>query len=222
MHRGSPAKWALALVAAGALTAAARSAQADDADKTPAASPSRPHFVGDLRALFLVRNDNNYFGHANAYSYPMDPLAPGVELNLGAELLPRVTLSASGLFAIDGANRDSAQMRLQSAAALGMVRWAFVRAGDSDSIFDLAVQGGFGRYVIKETYLDPALSSQTFEHDSGDWGGTAGIQASLASHGFLAVLGYGYHVTPASISDRIGGTVSAGGHEVSIGLGVFL
>jgi hypothetical protein len=220
MRHLGPATWGLVLAAA--LLALPRMARADEPDKAADASPSRPRFVGDLRALFLVRSDNNYFGHANAYSYPMDPLATGVQLNLGVELVPRLTVSAAGLYAMDGANRDSAQLRLQSGALLGMVRWTFFRAGDPDAMFDLAAQGGFGRYLIKETYIDPALSSQTFEHDDGDWGGTGGIQASLESHGFLAVVGYGFHYTPASISDRIGGTVQAGGHEISLGLGVWL
>src|SRR5579872_4411572 len=66
------------LAVAGVL--AARSAAAEEPDKSAAPPAFRPHFVGDLRALFLIRTDNNYFGHANAYSYPIDPAASGVEL----------------------------------------------------------------------------------------------------------------------------------------------
>jgi hypothetical protein len=188
----------------------------------PPVEAFRPRFVGDLRYLFLIRTDNNYFGHANAYAYPLDPSADGIQLNLGGELLPRLTLSVAGLYAINGADRDSAQLRLQSGALLGMVRWTFARVGDTDTHVDAALQGGLGRYFIKETYLDPAISPQTYEKDAGDWGGTVGLQASATFSGFVGVLGYGFHTTPAGISDRIGGTVQAGGHEISLGVGVWL
>jgi hypothetical protein len=220
-----PAAFAIALAAAslGApRAAAADGAEAKESPSSAAAEAFHPRFVGDLRALFLIRTDNNYFGHANAYAYPVDPAAAGVQLNLGGELLPRLTLYASGLYAINGADRDSAQLRLQSGAVLGMVRWTFARAGDTSTHVDAALQGGLGRYFIKETYLDPAISPQTYAKDAGDWGGTVGVQGSLTFSGFVAVVGYGFHTTPAAISDRIGGTVQAGGHEISLGVGVSL
>jgi hypothetical protein len=204
---------------------AARDAAADEPQPDRASGetgPFRPRFIGDLRAMALIRTDNNYFAHANTYSYSIDPGAGGVQLNLGAELLPRIALIASAHYAIDGADRDSAQLRLQSAALLGVARWAFYRTGNDDWHFDATLQGGFGRYAIKETYLDPAISPQTYEQDDGAWGGMAGLQASLTFSGFVAVAGYGFHYAPATVSDRIGGTVQAGGHELSIGLGVWL
>ncbi len=220
LMRAGLAVVALAASALAPREAAADEPQADKGDGTPA--PFRPHFIGDLRAMALMRTDNNYFSHANTYSYSIDPGAGGVQLNLGAELLPRLALVASAHYAIDGADRDSAQLRLQSAAILGMARWSFWRTGGDDWHFDATLQGGFGRYAIKETYLDPAISPQTYEQDDGAWGGTGGLQASLTMSGFVAVLGYGFHYAPATVSDRIGGTVQAGGHELSVGLGVWL
>jgi hypothetical protein len=215
----------LALVALAAALCTTRLASADDGPKESppdAPQPFHPRFVGDLRFMDMIRTDNNYFGHANTYSYPIDPGAAGVQLNLGGELLPRLALLASAHFAIDGADRDSAHLRLQSGAGLGIVRWTVVRLGEADAHFDAALQGGFGRYAIKETYIDPALSSQTYEQDAGAWGGMVGAQASFDVSGFVAIVGYGFHYAPATISDRIGGTVQAGGNEISIGLGVWL
>jgi hypothetical protein len=216
----------LTVVALGTWVLASRRANAADdgaRDSTPGAAESfHPHFTGDLRAMYLNRTDNNYFNHANAYSYSIDPSAGGVQLNLGGELLPRLALLASAHYVLNGADRDSAQLRLQSGAVLGMLRWSFFREGDANAHFDATLQGGFGRYAIKETYLDPALSSQTYEQDAGAWGGTVGLQASLTVAGFVAVAGYGFHYAPATIGDRIGGTVQAGGNELSIGLGVWL
>ena len=203
-------------------TGRARADEPSAESGNPGSGSFRPHFTGDVRALFLNRTDNNYFGHANTYAYSLDPGAGGIALNLGAELLPRVSLLASALYAINGADRDSAQLRLQSGAVLGMARWTFARVGDDNLHLDLALQGGFGRYVIKETYLDPAIAPQTYAKDDGAWGGTGGAQASFVFSGFLGVVGYGFHYAPASIADRIGGTVQAGGHELSFGIGVWL
>ena len=215
-----PVVFALVASLATEREAAADEPQADRSDGTSAAF--RPHFIGDLRAMALIRTDNNYFAHANTYSYSINPGAGGVQLNLGAELLPRLALVASAHYAIDGADRDSAQLRVQSAALLGMARWSFWRTGGDEWHLDTTLQGGFGRYAIKETYLDPAISPQTYEQDDGAWGGTVGLQASLTLSGFVAVAGYGFHYAPATVTDRIGGTVQAGGHELSIGLGVWL
>jgi hypothetical protein len=218
-------KSAVVLLVVAACVSISRVAEADseggDASTTSAA-PLRPHFVGDLRLMyFLSRSDNNYFAHASAYSYSIGP-DPGIQLNVGVELLPRWSLVGSAHYSIEGADRDSAQLRLQSGAILALARWSVFRVSDAAARVDVALQGGFGRYVIKETYLDPAISPQTYEKDDGAWGGTVGVQGSLTLSAFLAVLGYGFHYAPATIADRIGGTVQAGGHEMSIGVGVWL
>jgi hypothetical protein len=210
-------------IAAGLL--GAKSARADEANPDVASTHTggfRPHLVGDLRAMLLSRTDNNYFSHANTYAYSLDGSAGGVQLNLGAELLPRVALLASAHYLISGADRDAAHLRLQSGAVLGMVRWSFVRAGDENAHFDAALQGGFGRYLIKETYIDPAIAPTLYEKSDGQFGGTVGALGTLTFSSFMAVAGYGFHYAPATITDRIGGTVQAGGHEVSIGVGVWL
>ena len=213
----------VAALAAAEIVSTPAQAQTPEHDQDASTSESfHPRFLGDLRALFLVRTDDKYFGHANAYSYPIDPAASGIELNLGGELLPRLALLASAHYAIDGADRDSARLRLQSGALLGVARWTFARVGDDALHFDAALQGGFGRYIIKETYVDPALSSQTYEQDDGAWGGMVGAQASLTISGIVAVAGYGFHIAPATVADRIDGTVQAGGNEISVGVGVWL
>jgi len=62
---------ALATSVVTAREAAADEPQQDKASDAPA--PFRPHFIGDLRAMAIIRTDNNYFAHANTYSYSVDP-----------------------------------------------------------------------------------------------------------------------------------------------------
>ncbi|MFI5297076.1 MAG: hypothetical protein ACHREM_03180 [Polyangiales bacterium] len=203
-------------------TARAHASGSTQDEGTSDSTPFRPRLVGDLRLLMLDRNETNFVAHANTYAYSMGSTAGGVRLDLGVELLPRVSLLASAHYAIDGADRDSAQLRVQSAAAIGLLRWTFVDASIAPVRLRASALGGFGRYVIKQTYIDPAIAPTTYEQDAGSYGGTLGVDASLFVMGFTAVVGYAYHYAPASVSDRIGGTVQAGGHEISLGVGIDL
>jgi hypothetical protein len=86
----------------------------------------------------------------------------------------------------------------------------------------LALTGGFGRYYLRERFLDPGLSPTVFSTTASSLGGFGGLEASVRITAFRIVLAYGYHVARAEIADRIRGTVDAGGHEISIGIGVAL
>lgn len=225
MYGRSWVRCAVAIASLAAVSTSMERARAGDAapdDGASTTAPFRPRLVGDFRGLLLIRNETNFFSHANTYAYPIDASAGGVRLALGVELLPRVTLLAGAHYALDGADRDSARFRVQSAAALGLVRWTFVDTAVAPVRLRAAVVGGFGRYVIQQTYVDPAISPTTYEQDAGSYGGTLGADASLFVSGFTAVVGYAYHYAPASIGDRIGGTVQAGGHELSLGVGIDL
>jgi hypothetical protein len=202
-----------------------RSARADDADKgatTPTESAHfHPHLVGDLRAMLLIRADNNYFQHASVFRYDLPSAAGGVEATAGVELLPRVSVLAAGFYVGDGADRADAHLRLTSGALFGIARWSFLRyeTDDSRGLAELAVNAGFGHYFLSESYVDPSLSPQVYSKDASGYGGMGGLEASAAVYGFRVVAAYAYHYAPASLSDRIDGSVYAGGHELSLGVG---
>ena len=178
--------------------------------------------VGDVRTIMLVRDDNNYFTHATKFGYDFPNVAGGIMGTLGVALGPRVTVLGEGFYALDGADRGDARIRLASGALLGVVRASLARAQDKTVLTELAVLGGFGRYYVKETYVDPDLSPMVYSTSTGSFGGVAGLEASIAAGAFRAVIGYGYHYAPATVDDRVRGSVDAGGHEVSFGIGVRL
>ena len=196
------------------LLVAAGTAHADDTQDT--------QLVGDVRALLLIRADNNYFTHASRFDYDLPGEAGGVEMTLGARFGSRVTLGGAAMYVEDGADRGDARLRLVSGAVLAVGRIAIARVQDSDVGAELAATGGFGRYYIKETFIDPGLSPMVYDNYAGSFGGFGGLEAALHAHGFRLVIAYGYHYAPARIDDMIRGSVEAGGHELSVGLGVSL
>jgi hypothetical protein len=75
----------------------------------------------------------------------------------------------------------------------------------------ISIGGGF--YRIAET-LDE------MQRASSSLGMRAGADVSIYWKWIGFVFGYGYHYAGANVSDQIGGTVAAGGHEVSAGFSV--
>ncbi len=193
-----------------------------DGDKPDSSSATDPHLVGDVRFMMLVRTDDNYFVHTSRFNYDFPQTAGGVLMSLGVALTPRLSLLGEGFYVVDGADRGDARLRLSSGALLGLARGALARFSEKDVTGEIALSGGFGRYYIKETYVDPSLSPMVFHASDGSFGGVGSIEASITTSAFRAVIAYGYHYAPASISDRVRGSVDAGGHEISIGVGVRL
>jgi hypothetical protein len=185
-------------------------------------SQTETHLVGDVRGMFLVRDDDNYFRHTDRFNYDMPSVAGGIMGTLGGEIANRLGLYGEGFYVVDGADRSNARLRLSSGALLGVVKATLVRASADHVSVQLTSVGGFGRYYIRETYVDRDLSPMVYSTVSHSYGGLGGIEASLTAAAFRAVIAYSYHYAPASISDRVRGSVAAGGHEISIGIGVSL
>jgi hypothetical protein len=202
-------------------------ARADGAETTaPERSTFKPQVLGDVRGMLLLRSNENYFQHTDTFRYGMPTVAGGVGLGAGVELVPRFALLVSAHYVVNGSDRGDAHLRLVSGAVLGLARWSFLRLGerevDGKVFFDGNVSAGFGRYVIRETYYDTSLSPDQFHKDDGAYGGQVGVEGAVTAFGFRASLGYAFHHAAATISDRIGGSVNAGGHELSLGIGVRL
>jgi hypothetical protein len=208
-----------------AALALARPARADDADTKRDASASswHPRLVGDVREMQLWRDDNNYLRHAQLWGYDVPREADGVQLTLGvAELAPRLSLVAEGFYVGSGADRGTAKLRLSSGAVLAVARFAVARTNSKHIGAELSAVAGAGQYLIRETFVDPNLSAMVFAQSDARWGGFGGAEASVHGHSFRVMLAYAYHYGPATIGDRIRGTIDAGGHELSFGIGVRL
>jgi hypothetical protein len=197
-------------------------AWAAEAEQEKEAPSSEMHFLGDVRGILLFRAYEDYNRHAHIWGYDLPDTAGGVSATLGVQLSARWSLLAGGQYVLNGADRGDARLRIASGGGMLLGRFAVLHLPQDGSVFDVSLSGGAGRYAIRETYVNPDLSSQVFVQSGGGFGGEAGAEASLVAGSFRFVLAYAFHYSPASISDRIGGLVYAGGHEVSLGVGLRL
>jgi hypothetical protein len=208
-----------------AVLAFALPARAEDEPAPPKEPSHGPKIVGDVRGLLLWRTNDNYVRHASTFHYDMPSAAIGVGLTGGVEVVKRLSLLAGAHYEMNGADRADAHLRVQSGAILGLARWAFYRTQDDNTgsaFFEASAIGGFGRYLIRETYVNTALSPDTFAKSDGAFGGVGGLECAVVVGALRAMLGYSFSWSPASISDRIGGSMNASGHELALGVGVFL
>ncbi|HEY8076005.1 MAG TPA: hypothetical protein VIF62_17885 [Labilithrix sp.] len=212
---------ALVVVAVLAFAVRARADEQTSTQEKPASHG--PRIVGDVRGIVVWRSNDNYFRHASTFHYDMPSAAPGVALTGGVEIVKRVSILAGAHYEMSGTDRADAHLRVASGAVLGLARWAFFRSADDGASFvEASAVGGFGRYLVRETYVNTALSPDTFAKSDGAWGGVGGLECAVVVGALRAMLGYSFSWSPASVSDRLGGSVNASGHEIAVGLGVFL
>lgn len=182
-----------------------------------------PHVVSDLRVAMLVRSNSGYFSQASTFGFPIPTTALGFTLGVGVELLPRLSLVATGSYFGQGATREQYAKLMLTSESLGLdARYAFLRWESAPVMGQIEARLGGGRYWMRETFTDPLLSSQSFVADGASLGFSAGLEASVHVSVFRTVVGYAYHYAPATIENRIGGAVHAGGHEISFGFGIRL
>jgi hypothetical protein len=205
-----------------ALAIALPSVARADAITKSTSSDDDVHLVGDVRMLIYDRDDNNYFRDASRFNYSMSSAALGIMGTLGVQVSPRLALAGEAFYALDGADRGDARLRLASGALVGVARFSLAHLHENQVDADISALGGFGRYYIKETFVDPGLSPMVYSTSAGSFGGLGGVEASISASSFRAVICYAYHYAPATIDDRIRGSVDAGGHAVSLGIGVRL
>jgi hypothetical protein len=152
-----------------------------------------------------------------------------VQGSLGAQLGSRLWLGGEGFYVVDGADRGDGRLRLTSGALLGVVRFAVLHhrepalSGKNPAIWaGLSATGGFGKYFLSETFVDSSLSPTVYKNSAGSLGGFLGVEGAFHLAALRIVIAYGYHIADAGIADRVRGSVHAGGHELSFGLGVSL
>ena len=169
----------------------------------------------------FIRSDKGFYEHARAFGYPISG-GGGGSLEVGVELLPRLSIYGSWSGYSNTAERRLASITLTTQAFLLHARFAFARHEWKHRWGDVLLQGeasiGGGAYAIKSTFEDPSLYSASFDHVRRTAGARFGVDASVywRSLGFL--VGYAFHFAPAAIEDNLGGKVYAGGHEIRAGL----
>src|SRR5262249_37626974 len=147
-----------------------------------------PHMIGDVRLLIYDRDDNNFFRDAEKFNYSMSSAALGIMGTLGAQITPRVALAGEAFYALDGADRGDAHLRPGSGAPVAVARYSVAHVHQDGVDASFCVLGGFGRYYIKETFVDPGLSPMVYHSSAGSYGGLGGVEASLAVSSFRATI----------------------------------
>ncbi|MGZ3449789.1 MAG: hypothetical protein ACXVEF_09335 [Polyangiales bacterium] len=201
---------------------------ANASDVRPVDGEARPTgwpyaFTADVRAAMLIRSNSEYFHQAETFGYPVSNPAGGIVLDLGAEILPRLTLFAAGGYYGHGATREGfGKLMLTSESLLLGLRYAIKRSDVVEKVMQLQLEGwaAGGAYFIRETYSDPLLSAQTYVRDGSSAGFAGGLDASMTILAIRFIAGYAYHYAPASVSNEIGGVARAGGHQLTLGLGI--
>ena len=190
------------------------------------------HLRLGARALFGLRRDEGYFDHARVFvESPStstrgahligDPVPPagGIVFEAGAEVVPRLSLMASFRTMTNGIKTgDDTRLSITSTAWLVDARYAIVRAGSEPLLAQLELVAGTGRFSIREELVDRALFDGTKAQSATALGGRFGLDATLFLGPVGFVVGYAYDVAPASVHDRLGGSVDASAHELTVGL----
>ena len=163
-----------------------------------------------LRAGGYVRDDGGYLSHAQTFGFGSLDTSGGGVIEAGSEIAPRLSLHVSwGVFS-SNATKRLVKLGLRTDALLAHVRYAAWRWEGHVAMAQVQVSIGGGFYGINENF-DGTI------RDASGAGVRAGADLSMYWRGLGFIFGYGYHLASAALADRIGGSVSAGGHEVSGG-----
>ena len=208
----------------------------------PAAPPPGGVFFSDpfllrlnLRGGLYFRNDHGYYDHARVFAEPPNvstntstavgsaiPPGGGGSIEVGVTPLPRLSLFGSYASYTNGVSETESKLSLSSQRFGLDLRYAVLRASSSEDTWKFTAQieasVGVGYYVMREDFLDRAIFDTTLTHSDHSVGERLGLDATAYVGPLGFVVGYAYHHAAASVSDRLGASVDAGGHEISLGL----
>jgi hypothetical protein len=166
-----------------------------------------------LRGGGYLRDDGGYLEHAQTFGWDRIDASGGAVVEAGTEIVPRLSVHLSWGSFTSRATKRLDTLELRSDAVLAHVRWAAWRWERREVMAQAQISLGGGFYRLSET-LDE------MQRASSSPGLRAGADVSIYWRWIGFIFGYGYHYASASVSDQIGGSVAAGGHEVSAGLSV--
>ena len=184
------------------------------------ASADEGRFTLGLRVGALARGGDGYASHADAFGFRAAGIGVALGLSAGYHVTPRLRILASAGLALSASMRriePEETLTIRSAAYLvqvGYTPWRHEFEMKNTTWFVL-VEGfaGAGLYTIRDE-----LGSRS--HSDVGPGGTAGARLAIGSGIWSFAVRYGYHLTAAHIEDRLGGELSAGGHDIGIEMGV--
>jgi hypothetical protein len=197
-------KKGMILVVAGAAVLCAGRADADE-----------ERFSLELRGGGFDRDDGGYADHAEVYGLSNPELAGGGVIEGGVRFLPRLWLLGSWSGWSTSGVRRLSELTVDNRALLAQIGFtAYREEFDTDGVawwLRADLSAGAGLYTISDDLEGEA------HRDRGP-GARLGGQIAAGWRGIGLALSYGWHITGARIDDRVGGSISAGGHEFGAGL----
>jgi hypothetical protein len=181
----------------------------------PAALADESRLSLTLRGGGLDRNDSGYADHAEAFGLGNPESAGGGVIEAGVRFGPRLWLlgSWSGFTSTTFRRLDQLEVSSQAVLAhLGVTAIEHhIEVNDEPTWLRLDLTAGAGLHILRDE-----LNGET-SRDSGP-GARLGVQLSYSWRAIGFGVAYGWHLTRVELEDRLGGTLGAGGHEVSAGL----
>jgi hypothetical protein len=197
----------------GRVAVALAAALAVDAAARPAAGEERVTL--SVRGAAYDRNDDGYADHAAAHGLSGAEVGGGGVVEGGVRLAPRLWLYASWSVFSSLARRRQDELSVLSQAVLLQ---AGVTVFRRDRLAGIAlpvairvdVLAGGGLYHLRDELDGEA-------HSERGPGARAGAQVTASWRAVGFVVAYGLHLARASIADRVGGELRAGGSELGAG-----
>lgn len=203
---------AIGLLTVVTLALGSADAFADDEPKQAGA------FTFSLRGGGYIRSNKGFVDHARVFGYDFRG-GGGGGVEASYEVVPRLAFGLSWSGFTMAATRRYSEIRVTSQSLLLQARWApYRRTFAKDFFTQLELTAGGGAYFLRQTYEDPTLYSEPFDHRRSKPGFRVGFDASVYWKSVGFVLGYAFHYAPAYVEDDLGGKIYAGGHEISAGI----
>jgi hypothetical protein len=176
-------------------------------------------FTVGVRFGGLVHGGDGYTDHAAVFGFGRSLVGFAFGLAAGVQVTPRLRIVAAASGAI-----GSSQRRIEPDETLRITNGAYLlQAGYTPLRHDFDVLGA-PWFVAVEVVAGGGV--YTVADDLGGHsrsavgpGGSAGARLMTGSGAWYMGAGYALHLSTASIHDRLGGELSAGGHEIGFELG---
>ncbi len=164
-----------------------------------------------------LRRDKGYGDAADAFGFGRIAQGGGGDLELYVEPMKRLSFGVSFGGYSASAKRTTTTLTLSSAAWLAHARFAVWRqvfkVRGSQFLVQLEADGAGGVFSMKRSWDDSTLYSSALSTSTRSGGVRVGLDVSAYWHAIGLVAGYGYAYAPASVSDHLGNSIQAGGHE---------
>lgn len=167
----------------------------------------------------LVRDDHGYLADARAFQFDLPPGGGGA-FEVGFEFFPRLSLMGSLAGYSSSATRGDQRLFVSSSMWLFQVRYAPWRHSFRGAEVMMQAEAAFGAggYLLRDRLEDTSRPGEALVKSDRAGGFRVGADYSIYWRWLGAVIGYGFHRSPAYVADRLGGSLRAGGHELTAGV----